>query len=179
MFGEPPAPWRVSSTGRRWPVVFAGGNVPETKKPAGTGVAPAGLPENRLARRLLAGGVTTGANYRGLAVRVFLFGCFVTFLAVVVEREFQIKLLLSFGKLLFSLDRGIGVASFAFLNRIPLLPDVLSALILVVAFGTGDLMIFHMLLVSELHGRFGGCRPESGLNCHHVRGLLFSGNHHE
>ena len=79
--------------------------------------------------------------------------------ALVMERQFEIQLLLIRGELLFALDGGLGVALLALLYSIAFLPYILAIFVDVMALGTGDFVVLIMLLVGKRHIFLGRRRP--------------------
>jgi len=97
----------------------------------------------------------TGGRDLTVFCLVFLLQLFVTPLAIVVKREFQVELLLVLGELFFAFDSGFIMTLHAFLNLVAFFPGVLAVLIHVMAIYALDLVFLLVLLVIEVHRALG------------------------
>jgi hypothetical protein len=77
-----------------------------------------------------------------------------TFLAIVVVGKFQVEFLLVLGQLLLALDRRFIMTLHAFLNLIPLFPNVFTVLVYVMALVASDLVIPGVFFVGEFYWAF-------------------------
>ena len=99
--------------------------------------------------------MTSGADDRGLGVRLFRLQFLVAGLTIGVKCELEVKFLLIRGKFYFALDGWFSVAFFAFFYLVAFFPRILAIFIDMMALVTGNLVFLRMLLVAQLHGRLG------------------------
>lgn len=126
----------------------------------------------------LLGGMTARAGYRSFCVGLVLFLFFVTSLAIIMESDFEIELLLIGRQLLFTFDGRLVMTGFTLLYGISLFPNVLSIFEHVMALVAGYLVIFGVLLVSEVNSGLCVRSPDAGFDGNVVGSRLLSSKHH-